>query len=142
MMLHYETLLEEAVTKVKAERGFIVRYNPATHQLTQFVATHQFDAVPLLQPSESLAKDYQIIQDALPLMAGQKRPVLTHTCDDKYFPMAANPHSRMADRVLRSLIVIPLHSMGLLWCDVKFKNGLFQPYDLQALLTLVQRSGL
>lgn len=141
-MLNYQTLLEEAVTTVKAERGFIVLYNALTHQLTQFVATHQFDAALLLQPSESLSKDYQIIQHALPIMAGQKRPVLTHTCDDKYFPMAANPNSRMADRVLRSLIVTPLRGIGLLWCDVRFKNGLFQPYDLQAVIALAQRSGL
>src|SRR5688572_12429760 len=105
MMLHYETLLEEAVTKVKAERGFIVRYNPATHQLTQFVATHQFDAAPLLQPSESMSKDYQIIQKALPLMAGQKRPVLTHTCDDKYFSLGGDQSGAPTNRVLRSLIV-------------------------------------
>ena len=142
-MSRYQSLLDEAVSKLKAERGFIVLYNATTHQLTQFVATHQFDAAPLTQGNSPLSKEYQIIQKALPLMAGQKRPLLTHTCDEKYFSLSTTPQSGLlTDRVLRSLIAVPLRSMGLIWCDIKFRNGLFQPYDLQALLTLVQRSDL
>jgi hypothetical protein len=60
-MADYQTLLDAAVTQVKAERGFIVLYDPTTHQLTRFVATHHFDETPLLKPDASLSKDYQII---------------------------------------------------------------------------------
>jgi hypothetical protein len=76
-------------------------------------------------------------------MAGQKRPLLTHTRDEKFFSLNAEKSAGVSsDLLLRSVIVVPLYSIGLLWCDVKFKNGLFQPYDLQSIIGLVQRSGL
>lgn len=141
-MTPYQSLLNEAVRLVDAERGFIVRYDRATYAPIQIIAAHEFGSALVFQPFESVSKDYQVIQKALPIMARKNQLILTHNYEQEYFSLGYY-EGVVPNRPLRSVLVVPLHrTVGLLWCDVSMRLRAFKPYqlsDLEQLAGLVAR---
>ena len=141
----YQSLLDEAVPLVNAERGFIVRYDPDTYTPIQIVAAHDFASALVFQPLESVSKDYQVIQKALPIMARKNQPILTQNYEEEYFSLGYY-EGVVPNRPFRSILVVPLSNEScLLWCDFKLSLQAFKPYqpsDLEQLIDLVQRSRL
>jgi hypothetical protein len=108
-MNDYQSLLDQAVARMNAERGFVVLTNSDTYAPTQCVATHNFDPVPLFQYVEGVSKEYAMIRHGLPLINQEQLPILTNNINPRYFCLDKNSPMKygISDPPLRSLLIPP-----------------------------------
>jgi hypothetical protein len=139
-MSSYQTLLEEAVALLDADRGFVVLHEPNTTKSLEFVATYEFDPA-LLQPSETFDENQYLWEDMLPTILTYHEPVLTTNADPSNY--YCRKYS-VIGWVLRCVIAVPLSKDdmldGLLWCDKSIREkGIWVQQDLEQVATLVQK---
>jgi hypothetical protein len=142
-MNDYQSLLDQAVARMNAERGFVVLTNSDTYAPTQCVATHNFDPVPLFQYVEGVSKEYAMIRHGLPLINQEQLPILTNNINPRYFCLDKNSPMKygISDPPLRSLLIVPLrYTSGLLWCDRHWQSGLFQQQDMKKIVAFIAQN--
>lgn len=139
-MLNYQSILEETIASVRAERGFIVLCHPSTYTPTEFIALFNFDSTATQQPIGEQTNEYQYIWESLPRLFAEKQPLLTsNVVNESYY------RRRFLFWSPRSVILVPLRkeavTYGLLWCDKRIvTKGVWEPQDLAQAVSLMERS--
>jgi hypothetical protein len=138
----YRALLNDAVAITHAERGMIVLRSVLTNECAEFLVTCNVDILPA--PRSASPRDtYSEVQYLWKMMneiIGQPEPVLTTNADmDAHYA----GHGSILNWTLRSVLAVPLQKQGsvygLLWCDLKIRQGVLTPDDLARVVALVRR---
>lgn len=140
----YQALLNEAVTLVQAERGFVVLCEVQTGAIQSFVAVHNFETAHLTQETESLSNDDQATLRAISRLVVERQAFQGNNLEVIF----SDWQGTALRRPIRNVLTVPLpQTCGLLWCDLRFwrheiqELRMFDEAALQALMALVNERG-
>jgi len=135
-------LIDDVMELLKAERGFIVLYDPSTQTFGDYIVTRNVKPLPeswkKADPDDPF-REHHHLWDLMTTIVAQRQPVLTNNANtDTHFFRSTDD---MTVWTLRCILAVPLIydgvMYGLLWCDRRLIRGVWQEQELVQVADLV-----